>query len=353
MMKSFKRFALVTSAIFAISFAHTSMAIIDISGGGATFPAPLYSEWSDTYKSETYSVVRYRPIHSTFGINQLLRKEGDFGATDAPFPTEYLEKNMLFQFPAVIGGVVPIFHLDEISSGQLKLTGEILADIFMGEIRKWNDPKIVAINEGVTLPNKSITVFRRSIGSGTTSIFTNYLSKVSESWKNRVGEGKEVSWLTGKSTKDNETIARFVKRANGSIGYVGYSYAVRHELPVVQLKNHDGNFVEAGSKSFQAAIENAKWDTNKGFNTNLTDQPGKDSWPITGASYILIPKIQESPSIGNSVLSFFDWGYTKGSKTAADLGYLPLPESLIKIIRKAWSTQIKDSQGNAVWEQVK
>ncbi|MDX8386376.1 MAG: phosphate ABC transporter substrate-binding protein PstS [Gallionella sp.] len=353
MMKSFKRFVLITSATFAITFANASMAIIDISGAGATFPAPLYSEWAEAYRSETYSIVRYKPLHSVFGTNRLIQKKVDFGATEAPFTTEDLDQKGLFQFPAVIGGVVPVFRLDDISTGQLKLTGEVLADIFMGKIRKWNDPKIAAHNIGLTLPNKTIIIFRRPDRSGTTFIFTSYLSKVSSSWKNQVGEGHSVSWTTGKNGKDNETIARFVKRTNGSISYVGYSYAARHELPIIQLKNRDGNFVEAGSNSFQAAIENAQWDANDGFNTSLTDQPGKDSWPITGASYIVIKKTQESASIGDSILSFFDWGFTKGSDSATSLGYIPLPESLINIVREAWLSQVKDSKGNAVWEEQK
>ena len=350
MMKSFKRLALVTSATFAITFASASMAIIDISGAGATFPAPLYSKWIETYKAETYSFVRYTPRQSIFGVNQLLRKKVDFGSTDAPFSTEYLDQKNLFQFPAAIGGVVPVFHLDGISSGQLKLTGEVLAEIFMGKIKKWNDPKIVLLNEGLALPNKSIITFHRTAGSGTTFIFTNYLSKVSADWKSKVGEGQTVSWMTGRSGKNNETVARFVNRANGSISYVGYSDAVRQKLSIIQLTNRDGNFVEAGTNSFRSAFENAQWDADKGFNTSLTNQPGKGSWPITGATYVVIHKTQESPSIGNSILSFFDWAYTNGSESATDLGYVPLPESLVNMIHEAWSTQVKDSKGDVIWE---
>lgn len=351
MIKSFKRFTLVTSAFFALAFANTSMAIVDISGAGATSTAPLYAEWSDTYKSETYSLVRYTPIHSTSGISQLYKKLVDFGAIDAPLPADQLDKRKLFQFPTVINGVVPVFNLDGIPSGQLKLTGEVLADIYMGKIRKWNDPKIVALNAGVAIPNKTIIVFRRAKGSGTTFIFTNYLSKISESWKSKIGEGMILSWVTGKSAKDSETLARYVKRSNGSIGYIGYAHAVSHKLPIVKLQNRDGNFVEAGSDSFQAAIENVQWDAANGFNTSLTNLPGKDSWPIIGANYILMRKIQESASIGDSILRFFNWGFTKGSETATELGYITLSDKLIKKIREAWSTQVKDLKGNAVWEE--
>jgi len=329
------------------------MAIVDIYGAGASFPAPLYSEWVETYRSETYSLVRYKTLNSRSGMYQLINKKVDFGSTEDPYTIEYLEKENLFQFPAIIGGVVPVFRLEGISSGELKLSGEVLADIFMGKIKKWNDPKITILNEGLVLPNKGIKTFHRFTGSGTTAIFTNYLSKVSDDWKNNFGEGHKVPWITGTSANNNNEIANFIKKTKGSIGYTGYSHAVSRELAVVQLKNRDGNFVEAGSHSFQSAMEYSQWDANKGFNTSLTNQPGKDSWPITSATYIVIQKTQQSPSIAFSILSFFDWAYANGGEAATNLGYIPLPESLIKIIHEAWSTQLKDLQGNAVWEEVK
>jgi len=319
---------------------------IDITGAGATFPYPIYAKWADAYKTQTGVGLNYQSIGSGGGIKQIIAKTVDFGASDMPMKPEELEKNGLMQFPAVMGGVVPVLNVSGIAAGQLKLDGKALAGIFLGKITKWNDAALAALNPGVQLPDNTITVVHRSDGSGTTFIFTNYLSKVSPEWKSAVGEGTAVSWKAGTGGKGNEGVASYVQRIKGSIGYVEYAYALQNKMASVQMKNRDGQFVEPGETSFKAAAANAQWDKAPGFYEILTDEPGKESWPISGATFILMHKMQENPDMAREVLKFFDWAYTNGGKLAADLDYVPLPENVQNLIRKAWKNQIRDTSGS-------
>jgi phosphate transport system substrate-binding protein len=292
--------------------------------------------------------MNYQSIGSGGGIKQITAKTVDFGASDMPLKLEELEKNGLMQFPTVIGGVVPVINVNGIDAGKLKLTGTVLADIYLGKITKWNDPALAALNADIKLPDENITVVHRSDGSGTSFIFTNYLSKVSAGWKSGVGEGTAVSWKAGTGGKGNEGVASYVQRIKNSIGYVEYAYALQNKMNTVQMKNRDGQFVKADDVSFKAAAAGAHWDKAPGFYEILTDEAGKESWPISGATFILIHKMQEKPASGKEVLKFFDWAYDKGGKLAADLDYVPLPENVVKLIRAAWKAQIKDAAGNAL-----
>ncbi|MDX8386375.1 MAG: phosphate ABC transporter substrate-binding protein PstS [Gallionella sp.] len=340
-------FGLAAGTVVAFSgMSHAS----NITGAGATFPYPLYAKWAEAYHSKTGVAMNYQSIGSGGGIKQIQAQTVDFGATDAPLTPESLNKSGLVQFPAVMGGVVPVINLPGVPNGQLKLSGKVLADIFMGKIKKWNDPKIAAENKGLKLPKKSIFTVHRADGSGTTFIFTNYLSKTSPAWKNKIGVGKAISWKGGMGGKGNEGVASFVQRTKGSIGYVEYAYALQNKMSVVQMKNHDGIFIKATDDSFIAAAANAKWDADKGFYEILTNQPGKDSWPITGATFILMQKTQANAAIGKSVLEFFDWAFINGDKMASDLAYVPLPEKVTTKIRSAWKKQIKDTKGKAIWK---
>ncbi len=349
MSNKFKEIILTVAAVYTLTFATFSMAISDISGSGASFPYPVYAKWSEAYKTQNHAELRYQPLGSELGIAQIKQKKVDVGATDKPLTTAELDKLGLFQFPAIIGGVVPVVNIKGLPAGRLKLSGEVLADIFLGKITKWNDQRIVAENQDLNLPNKSILVVTHAAGSGTTFIFTNYLSKVSADWKTQIGEGKTVSGL-GISGKGHQQVVSFLKRGNNSISYVEYAYALQNKLSTVQMKNRDGYFVKPGSDSFKAASANATWEADKGFYETMTDQPGQDSWPITGASYILIRKTQESTSIGKSILGFFDWAYTNGDNIASDLGYVPISEKDTNSIREAWRKQIRDSKDNPIWE---
>ncbi|MDP3482777.1 MAG: phosphate ABC transporter substrate-binding protein PstS, partial [Sulfuricella sp.] len=262
---------------------------------------------------------------------------------------EELDKHGLMQFPAVIGGVVPVINLADITPGQIKLNGTVLADIFLGKIKKWNDPAIVALNKDAKLPDDLITVVHRSDGSGTTFIFTNYLSKVSPEWKTKVGEEASVSWPAGVGGKGNEGVASYVKQIKNSIGYVEFAYALQSKMTYTQLQNRDGQFVKPDEESFKAAAANAQWDKAPGFYEILTDEPGKQSWPITGATFILMHKIQSKPENAAEVLKFFDWAYTNGGKMALDMDYIPMPDSVVKLVKGAWKAQIKDASGKAIW----
>jgi len=261
----------------------------------------------------------------------------------------------------VMGGVVPVINVSGIAAGQLKLDGKVLADIFLGKITKWNDPALMALNVGTKLPNETITVVHRSDGSGTTFIFTNYLSKVSPEWKSAVGEGTSVSWKVGTGGKGNEGVASYVQRIKNSIGYVEYAYALpigymeyayalQNKMTYAQLKNHDGQFVKPDDTSFKAAAANADWEKAPGFYELLTNEPGKESWPITGATFILMHKTQDKPETAKEVLKFFDWAYSNGGKMAKALNYVPMPEKVQQLVRTAWKTQIKDNKDTAIWK---
>ena len=322
----------------------------DITGAGATFPYPVYAKWADAYKTKTNIGLNYQSIGSGGGIKQIEAKTVDFGASDKPLKLEELETNGLMQFPTVMGGVVPVINVEGIAAGVLKLDGATLANIYLGKIAKWNDPAIAALNKGVNLPDAEIAVVHRSDGSGTTFIFTNYLSKVSADWKSSVGENASVEWKVGTGGKGNEGVANFVKTIKNSIGYVEYAYALQNKMAYVQMKNHDGNFVSPNSDSFKAAAAGAKWDKAPGFYEILTDEAGKGSWPIAGATFILMHTSQDNPEAGKEVLKFFDWAYANGDKMATDLDYIPMPDAVVKLIHNAWKSKIKSNKGQAIWK---
>lgn len=317
----------------------------EVTGAGATFPAPIYSKWASAYNKATGVKVNYQSIGSGGGMKQIDSKTVDFGASDMPQTDEVLKSKGQMQFPTVLGGVVPVINVKGVEPGQLRLTGTLLADIFLGKITNWNDPAIKAINRGVNLPDAAISPVRRADGSGTTFIFTNYLSKISPEWKTKVGEGTAVSWPVGAGGKGNEGVAAFVGRLPNSIGYVEYSYVKQNKLNYAILGNADGNFVAPDDTSFKAAAAGADW--TKSFYQILTNQPGKDAWPISGATFILMHTKQDKPANATEVLKFFSWAYKNGEKTAAELDYVLMPKPVVAAIEKAWG-EIKDNSGKAV-----
>jgi len=319
----------------------------NITGAGATFPYPIYSKWAEAYRAKTGVGLNYQSIGSGGGIKQILAKTVDFGASDAPLEPAQLEKDGLVQFPMVMGGVVPVVNIEGIKPGALRLSGAVLADIYLGKISKWNAPAIAALNPGVKLPDQDITVVARSDGSGTTFIFTNYLSKLSAEWKDKAGNNTSVKWPAGVSGKGNEGVAAYVQRLPGSIGYVEYAYALQNKMAYALLQNKDGNFVAPDDKTFRAAAANAQWDKAPGFYLLLTDQPGKESWPITGATFILMHKKQDKPENAAIALKFFDWAYEAGDKLALDLDYVPMPDSVVKLVKAEWK-KIQDAAGKPV-----
>ena len=336
-------------AASALAFGMSSAMAADITGAGATFPYPIYAKWAEAYRAKTGIGLNYQSIGSGGGIKQIKAKTVDFGASDKPLKPEELEKDGLMQFPTVMGGVVPVVNIAGIQGGQIKLTGPVLADIFLGKIKKWNEPAIADLNKGVALPAQAITVVHRSDGSGTTFIFTNYLSKVSASWKQQVGEEASVSWPAGVGGKGNEGVASYVKQIKGSIGYVEYAYALQNKMAFTMLQNKDGNYVAPSDESFKAAAAGADWNNAPGFYEILTDEPGKQSWPITGATFILMHKNQANAETAKAVLTFFDWAYANGDKLALELDYIPMPDNVVKLVQNAWKAQIKDAGGKAVW----
>ena len=341
---------LIASLTLAAGLGATAPAFaVDITGAGATFPYPIYAKWAEAYKAKTGTSFNYQSIGSGGGIKQIQAKTVDFGASDKPLKPEDLDKNGLMQFPAVMGGVVPVINLAGTAAGEIKLTPTVLADIFLGKIKKWNDPALVALNKDAKLADEAITVVHRSDGSGTTFIFTNYLSKVSAEWKSKVGEEASVSWPAGVGGKGNEGVANYVKTIKGSIGYVEFAYALQSKMNYTQLQNKEGQFVKPEEGSFKAAAANAHWDKAPGFYEILTDEPGKASWPITGATFILMHKIQDKPANAAEVLKFFDWAYANGDKMALDMDYIPMPDSVVKLVKDAWKAQIKDTSGKAIW----
>lgn len=325
-----------------------ALAAATINGAGATFPYPVYGQWAWMYNKETGVKLNYQSIGSGGGISQIKAKTVDFGASDAPLKAAELNEAGLLQFPMIMGGVVPVINVPGIAAGQLKLSGATLADIFLGKIKKWNDAAVIKENPGLTLPDTAITVVYRADGSGTTWIFTNYLSKISKAWQDTVGNAKAVKWPAGVGGKGNEGVASYVQRIKGSIGYVEYAYALQNKLNYSQLQNQAGKYVAPTSATFQAAAANADWANAEGFYLVLTDQPGNESWPITGASFILVYKEQASAATAKEVLNFFDWCYRNGNSTAEKLDYVPMPEKVVKMVEKVWTEQIKAS-GKPVW----
>jgi len=317
-----------------------------LNGAGATFPAPLYSQWADAYRNATSVEINYAAIGSGGGISQIQARTVDFGASDAPLTMDQLQKSGLIQFPAIIGGVVLAYNLPGFN-GEVKLDGTTVADIFLGKIKNWDDPRIAQLNPGTKFPHTAITPVYRSDGSGTTFIFTSYLSKVSPAWKSSVGADKTVQWPAGVGGKGNPGVAGFVKQIPGGMGYVEYAYAKANSLPTATLKNRDGQFVRPSSAAFTAAAAKASWDPSQGFAVSLTDQPGADSWPIVGASFILIPSQPPDPERAKEVLKFFDWAFKNGGDAANKLDYVPLPQNAIDAIRQVWSG-IKGTNGKSV-----
>jgi phosphate transport system substrate-binding protein len=322
-----------------------SVAAQQVTGAGATFPAPLYARWADAYHKATGVRVNYQSVGSGAGLRQIRGKTVDFGASDMPLKDEALAKEGLLQFPTVIGGVVPVVRLAGVQPGQLRLTGAVLAAIYLGTIKRWNDPAIVALNPGLKLPDARIAVIRRADGSGTTFVFTNYLSKVSPEWKEKVGDGTAVKWPTGAGGKGNEGVAAFVQRLPNSIGYVEYSFAKQTKLTYVALQNADGTFVVPNDDSFNAAAARADW--KKSFHQILTNQPGQQSWPITGATFIVMQARQDRPEQARQSLRFFDWAFAEGDKLAESLDYIPLPPALEDLVRQQWG-RMSDSAGRPI-----
>lgn len=322
---------------------------IKISGAGATFPFPIYSKWAEQYKKRSRGAeISYRGIGSGGGIAQIKAKAVDFGGSDRPLKLEDLEKFELIQFPMIIGGIVPVYNIKGIRRGKLKLTPELLSAIFLGEIENWSDRRIRAVNSGLRLPDQEIRIAHRADGSGSTWIFTTYLSKVSPTWKEKVGAGKAVSWPTGVGGKGNPGVSELVKTIPGAIGYVEFAYAIKDQLKYVQLQNQDGEFVKPTIATFQAAAKNADWKNAPGYFMDLTDQPGERSWPITGTSYILIPKKLENKQLAEAMLKFFSWCYKNGKGMAISLNYVPIPESLYTMVEDLWAKQVT-ADGDPVW----
>ena len=320
----------------------------DITGAGATFPYPIYAKWADAYKKQTGIGLNYQSIGSGGGIKQINAKTVDFGASDMPLKPEDLAKSGLMQFPTVIGGDIPVVNLQGVAPGRMRFTGEVLADIYLGKIKQWNDPAIAKLNPGLSLPASAISVVHRSDGSGTTFIWTNYLAKVSAEWKEKVGEGTSVNWPTGVGGKGNEGVASYVQRIAGSIGYVEYAYVKQNKMAYALVQNRQGAFVSPNAEAFQAAAAGADWSKAPGMYLILTDAPGQNAWPIAGATFILMHKTQDRPENAREVLKFFSWAYANGDGMAESLDYVPMPNKVVDLIQASWKSQIKDASGKPV-----
>ncbi len=338
---SIRNFALAALSVAAVA----SVQAQEATGAGASFPAPLYAKWAADYHKATGIKINYQSVGSGAGLRQIEAKTVDFGASDAPLKDEDLEKKGLVQFPTVIGGVVPVVNIKGIAPGQLKLSGQVLGDIYLGKITKWDDAAIKALNPSLNLPDAPIAVVRRADGSGTSFIFTNYLSKVNAEWKSGVGEGTAVKWPTGAGGKGNEGVAAFVNRLPDSIGYVEYAYVKQNKMTFVQMQNADGTFVSPDDTTFKAAAASADW--AKSYYQILTNQKGKTAWPISGATFILMQKAQDKPAQAATSLKFFDWAYKNGDATAATLDYVPMPAEVKKTILQSWKN-IKDTSGKSI-----
>ena len=346
MKSSFNRTLLSVAAAAVATLGFTgAVSAQEITGAGASFPAPIYAKWASDYNKATGVKVNYQSIGSGGGIKQIDSKTVDFGASDAPQTDDVLKAKGQVQFPTVIGGVVPVINVKGIEPGQLKLNGQVLGDIFLGKITKWNDAAIKGLNPSLNLPDTAIAPVRRADGSGTTFIFTNYLSKVNAEWKSKVGEGNAVNWPVCAGGKGNEGVSAFVNRLPNSIGYVEYSYVKQNKMNFAVMQNAAGTFVKPDDDAFKAAAAGADW--SKSFYQILTNSSGKEAWPITGATFILMHAKQDKPANGTEVLKFFNWAYANGGKTASDLDYVPLPASVVALIQKSWG-EIKDTGGKAI-----
>ncbi len=341
------RVALVAACVIALGMLRPAGAA-EISGAGATFPYPIYAKWAEAYKAKTGASMNYQSIGSGGGIKQITAKTVDFGASDMPLKPDALAKDGLVQWPQVMGGVVLVVNLSGIKPGQLKLDGKTVAGMYLGKITKWNDQAIAQLNPGVKLPDKAVATVHRSDGSGTNFIFTHYLSSIDPEFKDKIGENTSVDFPGGLGGKGNEGVAALAGRTDGAIGYVEYAYALQNKMTYTLLKNHDGAFVAPDSKTFQAAAANADWSKAPGFYLLLTDQPGQDSWPITGATFILMHKQQQNPDKAKAVLEFYDWAYHNGGQMAEQLDYVPMPANVVSQVEESWK-QIVGPDGKPVW----
>jgi phosphate transport system substrate-binding protein len=321
----------------------------DISGAGATFPYPIYAKWADAYKKETNVGLNYQSIGSGGGIKQIQARTVTFGASDMPLKAEQLEKDGLIQFPTVMGGIVPVVNIDGVASNDITLDGPTLAKIFLGEIKTWDDAAIKKLNPSAKLPSQAIAIVHRSDGSGTTFIFTNYLSKVSGDWKSKVGNNTSVEWPGGIGAKGNEGVANNVMQTKGSIGYVETAYAKQNKLTTTKLINKDGKHVAATGEAIQAAAAAADWANAPGYYMILTDEPGAGAWPIAGATFILLPKQPKDAAAAGEALKFFAWAYKNGDKAASDLDYVPMPSNIKKLIETTWVKEVKDEAGKPIF----
>ena len=320
----------------------------DVTGAGASFPAPLYAKWASDFNKATGVKINYQSVGSGAGLKQIEAKTVDFGASDATLKDEELQAKGLMQFPTVIGGVIPVVNITGIKPGELKLNGQVLGDIYLGKITKWNDPAIKALNGSLALPDAAIAPVRRADGSGTSFIWTNYLSKVNTEWKSKVGEGSTVNWPTGTGGKGNDGVAAFVQRLPGAIGYVEWAYAKQNHMTYVALKNSTGTVVEPKTETFKAAAAGADW--SKSFYQILTNEPGKNAWPIVGATFVLLHTAQDKPAQGTETLKFFDWAFKNGTQAANDLDYISLPDSVVSEIKTQWKSKVKDASGKPLAE---
>ena len=339
----------IAATVGALAAASTIAVAADISGAGATFPYPIYAKWADSYKKDTGVGLNYQSIGSGGGIKQIQAKTVTFGASDMPLKAEELQKSGLVQFPTVLGGVVPVVNLDGIAPGDITIDGPTLAKIFLGEVKTWNDPAIQKLNPAAKLPSQAIAVVHRSDGSGTTFIFTDYLSKTSADWKSKVGANTAVEWPVGIGAKGNEGVANNVAQTKGAIGYVEYAYAKQNKLTFTKLVNKDGKAVAPTADAFQAAAASADWTGTPGFGVILTNEAGANSWPISGATFILIHKQPKDPAAAGEALKFFAWAYAKGGKMAEALDYVPLPANVVAAIQKVWASDIKDASGKSIY----
>jgi len=338
---------MATAALGTLTLA--SEAATTLNGAGATFPYPIYAKWAAAYMKETGNRINYQSIGSGGGIKQIKAKTVIFGASDKPLDVKELKESGLTQFPMVMGGVVPVINLPGTKPGEMKLSGSVLADIYLGKISNWNDAALAKLNPGVKLPDQKINVVHRADGSGTTYIFTHYLSKVSPAFSKEIGTNTSVSWKSGVGGKGNEGVASYVQRLKGSIGYVEYAYALQNKMNYTQLQNKAGQYVKPDIESFQAAAANADWAKTPGFDLMLTDQPGAKSWPITGATFILMHTKQEKAESAAGALMFFDWAFRKGDKLAEELHYIPMPNSVVKLVQDSWKKNIRDTGNKTVW----
>jgi len=345
-MSKFLRSALVVAVVSAA----TSALAADISGAGATFPYPIYSKWADTYKKDTGIGLNYQSIGSGGGIKQIIARTVTFGASDAPLKPEDLEKNGLVQWPQVMGGIVMVVNLEGVTPGEIVVDGPTVAKIFMGEVKTWNDPALAKLNPGVKLPDMPIAVVHRSDGSGTTFNFTDYLSKVSPEWKSKVGSATAVEWPVGLAAKGNEGVSNTVGNTKGSIGYVEYAYAKQNKMTYTKMVNSAGKTVAPTMEAFQAAAANADWAHAPGYYQILTNQPGAGSWPITAATFILLPKQPQDPTAAAEAMKFFNWAFKDGDKAAEALDYIPMPDNVVGMIRKTWAADVKTADGKPVFE---